>query len=113
MKKFHAKKIKVVNEKGDELTHYPNSDKEIKFSFANMAISALNSTVDGMSTNDMRMRFKIIDKMEAAVPDGFVNLEDAEMDALKQIVISMDDKKQWIRLDRDLVEFVDYIRKMK
>jgi hypothetical protein len=113
MKKFHAKKIKILDEHGVELTHNPTTGKEIKFSFANMAVSALNSTVDGMSTNDMRMRFKIIDKMEAVEPDGTVNLEDAEMDALKHIVISMDDKKQWARLDRDLVEFVDYIRKIK
>ena len=113
MKKFHAKKIKIVDEKGNELTHDPSTGKELKFSFANIAISALNSAIEGMSTNDMRMRFKIIDKMEAAEPDATINLEDAELEALKQIVVSMDDKKQWVRLDRDLVDFVDYIRKMK
>lgn len=111
-KKFLAKRIKIVDESGKEITKDLNTGKDFNFSYAQFAISALNSPVEGLSTNEMRMRFKLIDKLEVAKPDQEIELDETEFNTLKNTIIATDDKKGWLRMDRDLIDFVDYIRSL-
>jgi len=102
MRTFTAKKIKVVDAIGQEV-------KEAKFSQKDLAITCLNTSAEGLSVNDMRARFKVLDKIEPLEPTESVELEDSEWQTLKQCVNTVDEKKQWSVMDREIIAFVDAI----
>jgi len=110
MKVFKAKKIKIIDGSGNEILD--QSGKEIKFSFANFAMDALNAPVSGLSTNQMRLRFKLMDRLEILNPDESIELDETEFALLQNAVIAIDDKEAWVAMSRDLPDFVDYIRSL-
>ena len=108
MRTFTAKKIKVVDANGQELLNDANGNP-IKLSYVKFAEMSLNAPFDGISTLEMRARFKVLDKIENLNPDESVELEDAEFETLKKCVNDVDSKSAWPFLDRELIAFVDYI----
>ena len=102
MRTFTAKKIKVVDANGQEVT-------EAKFSHKDLAMTCLNTSAEGLSVNDMRARFKVIDKIENLEPNESAELEDALWETLKSCVNEVDSKKQWTVMDREIIAFVDII----
>lgn len=102
MRTFTAKKIKVVDATGHEV-------KEAKLSHKDLAMTCLNTSTEGLSVQDMRLRFKVIDKIENLEPNETAELEDAEWQTLTDCVNEVDNKKQWTVMDREIIAFVDAI----
>lgn len=102
MRTFIAKKITVIDEQGKLMP-------DVKFSHMNLAMQCLNSSAEGLSVNDMRNRFKVIDKLESLQPDESCELTDTEWATLKECVNKVDEKRGWPQISKDIVEFVDAI----
>jgi len=83
-----------------------------KATYADLIIQALKAfRPEGFTLDDMRKRWKLIDKFEPLCkkPAGKIKIEDKEAGDLQEI---MKDFK-WLAMDRELLEMTDAILKMK
>lgn len=80
--------------------------------YADLALVGLNSMPkEGWTTDEMRKRFRVIDKMETVVKAGIgksIDLEDADFDTL--VATS---KINWAMMHKDLIKFDDYLQELK
>lgn len=104
--------MKVFINKKTEITKATQEGEEIKttnLGFADIALVGLQSPPkQGWSVGDMRLIFKVIDKLENLKFDESVELTDEEFD---QLVKSSD--VQWTAMHKDIVAFDDYLQELK
>ena len=78
--------------------------------YADMCKTAINNVPrEGFTVDEMRKRLRIMDAIEAAKDQDLITVEDADIAVLKHCVAEI----RWIRLDKAIVEFVDYIQAIK
>jgi hypothetical protein len=104
MKNFINKKTEITKatQEGEEI-------KTTNLGFADLALVGLQSPPkEGWSVKDMRLIFKVIDKLETLELDQSVELADEEFD---QLVKSSN--VQWTAMHKDIVAFDDYLEELK
>jgi hypothetical protein len=75
--------------------------------YAEMCRTAINNVPrDGFTVDEMRKRLKIMDALDAAKDKAEIDIEDADLATLKHCVSEV----RWIRLDKAILAFVDYIQ---
>lgn len=67
-------------------------------------ISINNVPNEGFTVDEMRKRIRILDSMDK---QGDMEFEDADFEIVKQCV----NEQRWIKLDKDILTFVDAINK--
>jgi hypothetical protein len=104
--------MKTFINKKTEITKAEQVGEKIKttnLGFADLALVGLQAPPkDGWSVKDMRMIFKVIDKLEGLDFDQSVELTDEEFD---QLVKSSN--VQWTAMHKDIVAFDDYLEELK
>lgn len=102
MKTFENKKTTITESNGTETRI---------LGFADLALVGLNAAPkEGWTTDEMRKRFKVIDKLEDVIKAGLgntVDLEDAEFEILFNT-----SKVNWAMMHRDLIKFDDYVQEL-
>ena len=93
---------KFVN-KQTEITSQDEKGQILKMSFTDLALRTLDIVPQGGWTKDeMRMRFKLEDKLKGHGIDATVQLEDAEMAKLKAL-----SDIPWKIKHRDVIDYMD------
>lgn len=104
--------MKVFTNKKTEITKATQEGEEIKttnLGFTDLALVGLQAPPkEGWSVKDMRMIFKVIDKLEGLEFDQSVELTDEEFN---QLVKSSN--VQWTTMHKDIVAFDDYLEELK
>jgi len=100
MKTLELKKIKVKNQNGEDLQD---------FSFKDIALSVMYGVgAEGVSTGEMRSRFKVIDILEKAKAGQKIQLDDAHLETLKQVT----NQTKWTVMDKNVFEFIEYLNSL-
>lgn len=104
MKKFINKKTEIT-----KATQVGEEIKTINLGFSDLALVGLQAPPkEGWSVKDMRLIFKVIDKIEALEFDKSVKLTD---DEFNQLVKSSN--VQWTAMHKDIIAFDDYLNNLK
>ena len=82
---------------------------EHKLTYVDLIRICVNTKVDGFSTDEMRKRIRILDKLDIPSPDGNINFEDADFETLKLCIKKM----RWDVIHKDIIAFEDYINNLK
>ena len=78
--------------------------------YVDMCRTAVNNVPrEGFAVEEMRRRLRILDCLEAAKDKETIEVEDGDMVVLAQCVRDI----RWIRLDKAIVDFVDYIQSIQ
>lgn len=105
--------MKFINSK-TELTKQVGVDKDNnpiieKLGYVDLALVGLNSPPkNGWSVGDMRVRFKVIDKLEGTPLGESVELNENEIKSIKD---SSDIK--WTTMHKDIVSYYDYLETLE
>ncbi len=82
-------------------------DKQIGINYADLMISALNlAPKGGLSVSEMRVRIKVVDKLEAQKNAKTIELEDAD----KELVKSCFNAMRWGRSSKEIITFEDNLK---
>jgi hypothetical protein len=81
----------------------------VQFTTRDVIINCVDQASDGVSVQEMRNRFRILDALDAAGAGAAeLQLEDADFETLKKCVHAMDGK--WRIASRFIVEFCDQFK---
>ncbi len=104
--------MKTFINKKTEITKATQEGEEIKttnLGFADLALVGLQAPPkEGWSVKDMRLIFKVIDKLEGLELNQSVELADEEF---VQLVKSSN--VQWTAMHKDIIAFDDYLNDLK
>lgn len=100
MKKIEAKRIKAIGTDGVEIKD---------FSFKDIALSVMYGVgTEGVTTGEMRSRFKVIDILEKMKPGTKIDIDDAHIEVLKNAT----NQARWTVMDRNVFDFIEYINSL-
>jgi len=100
MKVFENKETEITEQRGEEIK---------KIGFKDLALVGLNAAPkEGWTTDEMRKRFKAIDKIENLKIGDKVELEDSEFEVLLE-----SSKVNWAIMHKDIIRFDDYLTLLK
>jgi len=101
--------MKTFENKITEITNQV-SEKEVKnLGYVDLALLGLRLTPEGgWDIEDMRQRFKLIDKLVLVDIGTDIELEDAEFDLIESTTI-----KKWAIMHKDVIAYSDYINSLK
>lgn len=91
------------------ITKTDDRGNKVNIGFAGIANMALNSPPQGgWSTDEMRKRIKVMDKLENAEIGDSIELEDAEFEKILEC-----SQIKWKFFHKDIIAFEDYLLKLK
>ena len=100
--------MKTFENKETTITEGNGTETRI-LGFADLALVGLNAAPkEGWTTDEMRKRFKAIDKIENLKIGDKVELEDSEFEVLLQ-----SSKVNWAIMHKDIVKFDDYLTSLQ
>jgi len=73
-----------------------------------IVISVRQPKQGGFGLEEMRLKIKVLDKLEDKKIGDIIDFEDAEIAVVKSAVSDM----KWMGLHKDIVDFCDYINKI-
>lgn len=92
-----------------EITKLNEEGTKVNLGFADLASMVLNSAPQGgWTTDEMRKRIKVMDKMDKVELGQSIELEDAEFEKILEC-----SNIKWKFMHKDVIAFEDYLLKLK
>ncbi|RLC68826.1 MAG: hypothetical protein DRH97_01920 [Chloroflexi bacterium] len=88
--------------------HYEGEQEKLKFSHLAGQLLTITPAGGKWHPNEMRLRFKIQDKLVAGVNDETIELEDAELDKLHEL-----SQDGFNFAHKDILAFADHLEELK
>lgn len=89
-------------------TNIPVAEGQKPLTYGDLAILTLNTPAQGWTIAEIRIRSRIMDKIEDTYPDGNANLTTEEVTILKEACASM----RWGMIHREIIAYSDYIESL-
>jgi Cu/Ag efflux protein CusF len=100
--------MKQFVNKATEITSVDEQGNKITLDYAELAKLTLNITPkEGWSMKTMRSRFKIEDKFKDAEIDAVIELDDADVEKLKEVA-----DIPWQFKHRDILGYIDHLEEL-